>query len=58
MFKEEEFRPILKKYFRNQVIVRDLMQSRIDYSTKCEYFKRIHVFERAFVRKEFRKINE
>jgi hypothetical protein len=40
------------------VIVRDLLQSRIDYSTKCEYFKRIHVFQRAFERKQFTKINE
>lgn len=58
LFNEKAFRPILSNYFRDHVIVRDLMQSRIAEPTKREYFKRIDVFEKAFVRKKFRKINE
>jgi hypothetical protein len=58
LFNHEEFRPYLEVYFRNKMIVRDLMQSKIDYSTKREYFKRIHVFQKAFKTRKFEKINE
>jgi hypothetical protein len=52
-----EFRPILKIYFEDQVIVRDLLQSGIAFEKKCEYFKHVHVFEDAYKSRHFNKIN-
>ena len=45
LFKEEIFKPHLKIYFRNKVIYRDLLQSRIEYKTKRVYFRKLNIFE-------------
>lgn len=57
LFNVNEFRPILKIYFKNKKIYRDLLQSRVAYSLKIEYLQRIEAFELAFRNKKFKKIN-
>lgn len=37
--------------------MRDLMMSRVEEKRKRHYFKRVHVFEEAFVSRKFKKIN-
>ena len=57
LLNEKLFYSHLKRYFRDRVHYRDLMQSRIGAATKADYFKRIDVFEQAFEDGVFEKIN-
>jgi len=57
LFCFEKFRPILTCYFADREIYRYLMASGVSKKKKMLYLKKIHVFERAFIRRVFDKIN-
>lgn len=57
LFNYPIFRPILENYFKEKVIYRDLMVSRVEEKKKRHYFTKVHVFEEAFISRKFKKIN-
>jgi len=52
-----EFQEAFEKFFRTRYLYRELMLSRSSLKARKVHIKKIHVFENAFITKEFNKIN-
>ena len=57
LYRMEEFREILKDFFRDKVLYRTLMVSRAVLETKKTSLRMLGVFEKAFRARKFTKIN-